>query len=120
MTSATPRFTAQHQLLLQRRSAVLARLERNTHGDDGGMQLPNRSAETDAELSAELDAVDLAQALLEDAELKRIDAALARIDSGDYGACEDCGTSIEAARLLAEPTALRCISCQTRFEKTHG
>jgi RNA polymerase-binding transcription factor DksA len=35
---------------------------------------------------------------------------------GDYGVCEDCGEPIGAARLQAQPAALRCAACQQRFE----
>jgi DnaK suppressor protein len=53
-------------------------------------------------------------------ELRRIDTALARISEGSYGQCETCGQEIPEARLLAEPTALRCVQCQELFEKTHA
>ena len=53
-------------------------------------------------------------------ELRAIDAALARIEDGTYGRCEDCGTEIEYARLEAQPTALRCVECQGQFEKTYA
>lgn len=33
-------------------------------------------------------------------------------------ACADCGDMIPADRLTAEPTATRCIDCQTRSERT--
>src|SRR5687767_12558454 len=52
-------------------------------------------------------------------ELRAIDSALARIEDGSYGHCEECGTEIEYARLEAQPTALRCLECQAVFEKTH-
>jgi RNA polymerase-binding transcription factor DksA len=51
-------------------------------------------------------------------ELRAIEAAKARIDEGSYGICIDCGTGIGYARLRANPSALRCIICQTRYEKT--
>ena len=44
-------------------------------------------------------------------ELKRLDAALARIDSGDYGICLACGEEIEARRLTFDPAAPTCVSC---------
>ena len=31
--------------------------------------------------------------------------------------CEDCGNPIPAARLKANPAALRCVPCQTKFER---
>jgi len=53
----------------------------------------------------------------ETAELAQLDAALARIRSGEYGICMDCGVDIRAERLQAAPQALRCIDCQTRAEQ---
>lgn len=44
-------------------------------------------------------------------EAEQIMAALARIDSGDYGTCRVCGGEIAPARLQALPTATRCITC---------
>lgn len=52
----------------------------------------------------------------ESAELIEIDAALQRIADGSFGLCVDCGVSIPAARLHANPTAMRCIDCQTKAE----
>ena len=46
----------------------------------------------------------------------QVTEALARIESGDYGRCADCGQPIPAARLRALPFALRCLACQERFE----
>lgn len=44
-------------------------------------------------------------------ELRGIDRALARIDSGDYGICSACGREIAAARLRAIPDTELCIEC---------
>lgn len=52
-------------------------------------------------------------------ELRRIDGALLRLREGSFGDCIDCGQEIPLARLEAEPTAARCVSCQELFEKTH-
>lgn len=46
--------------------------------------------------------------------------ALARLDSGDYGTCIDCGQAIPPARLQAQPFAVRCIACQTHHERAAG
>lgn len=43
--------------------------------------------------------------------LREIDAALARIDDGTYGTCQNCGKEIEAARLDALPHVALCIEC---------
>jgi DnaK suppressor protein len=44
-------------------------------------------------------------------EIRRIDAALARVDDGDYGWCVECGETIEAKRLKVDPAAPRCAGC---------
>jgi DnaK suppressor protein len=44
--------------------------------------------------------------------LKRIDAALDRIDSGGYGECLNCGKKVQQGRLNAVPWARHCIDCQ--------
>jgi DnaK suppressor protein len=43
--------------------------------------------------------------------LREIEAALARLDAGEYGVCERCGRRIAAARLEARPTARTCLAC---------
>jgi len=44
-------------------------------------------------------------------ELRRIKAALERIDDGDYGYCIDCGEPIAEKRLEIDPAAAFCIDC---------
>ena len=51
-------------------------------------------------------------------ELRDIDTALSRIADGSYGYCDDCGNEIEYRRLQAQPTAIRCVECQAKHEKT--
>lgn len=53
-------------------------------------------------------------------ELRDIEAALGRIADGTYGECDSCGLEIAPARLAAQPSALRCVECQTQLEKTHA
>ena len=53
-------------------------------------------------------------------ELREIESALQRIESGDYGECEECGNEIGYARLEAQPTATRCVECQAQHEKTYA
>jgi DnaK suppressor protein len=38
--------------------------------------------------------------------------ALQRIESGDYGRCENCGQEIPEARLDAVPSARLCVTCK--------
>ena len=43
--------------------------------------------------------------------LAEIDAALMRVASGTFGACERCARPIARARLEARPTARTCVGC---------
>jgi len=44
-------------------------------------------------------------------EARRIEAALKRIDEGEYGICTACGEEIAAKRLAADPIVATCIRC---------
>jgi RNA polymerase-binding transcription factor DksA len=44
-------------------------------------------------------------------ELDELDAALARLDHGTFGACVACGQSIAPERLVALPATRTCIAC---------
>lgn len=48
--------------------------------------------------------------------LKKIQASLAQIDTGDYGFCEETGEPIGVPRLLARPTATLSLEAQQRRE----
>lgn len=49
--------------------------------------------------------------------IKKIDAALGRIDDGTFGKCDACGKSIGEKRLKARPVATLCINCKEAQEK---
>jgi len=51
-----------------------------------------------------------------EAMLRNIEAALKRIDDGEYGLCRDCDEPINPKRLEFDPTALRCIDCESERE----
>ena len=48
--------------------------------------------------------------------LRRIELALQRIDSGEYGSCLQCEEPIAVARLQAQPFASLCLDCQSARE----
>lgn len=48
--------------------------------------------------------------------LKKVQQSLVRIDSGDYGWCEETGEPIGIPRLLARPTATLSLEAQERRE----
>jgi len=45
--------------------------------------------------------------------VSKIEDAIARIDDGSYGICEDCGEEIGLKRLEARPVTMLCIDCKT-------
>src|SRR5688572_22559667 len=46
---------------------------------------------------------------------QQIEAAIERIDRGEFGRCIECGEAIERERLKAVPWALRCTADQEEF-----
>ncbi len=50
--------------------------------------------------------------------LRDITAALARIDSGDFGFCRVCEEPISPKRLDFDPTAQMCIDCANKAERS--
>ena len=48
--------------------------------------------------------------------LKSVERALADVDAGRYGICQDCEEPIAPARLRVVPFATRCVTCQARTE----
>ncbi|MBN9423860.1 MAG: RNA polymerase-binding protein DksA [Candidatus Accumulibacter sp.] len=72
---------------------------------------PNDRASQETDIAIELRNRDRERKLI-----KKIDEALGRIDSGDYGYCNSCGVDIGIKRLEARPTATLCIDCKTLEE----
>ena len=50
-------------------------------------------------------------------ELKKIAAALVRLQEGEYGYCITCGEQIAIKRLEVDPAAPLCIDCANRSEQ---
>lgn len=49
-------------------------------------------------------------------QLRQVELALKRIESGEYGYCQSCEEPIKLARLQAQPFARLCIACQSASE----
>jgi RNA polymerase-binding transcription factor DksA len=106
-------------LLTERRAAVEARvhsLRREREDIVASTALVATDDEHDPEgatiaFEREQTAALLGQA---EAQLRELDAALQRIQSGRYGRCERCGGEIAPGRLQARPGATTCIGCATR------
>lgn len=69
---------------------------------------PNDRATIESGMSFELRIRDRERKLL-----SKIDEAIARIDDGSYGICEDCDEEIGLKRLEARPVTTLCIDCKT-------
>lgn len=52
--------------------------------------------------------------------LGEIQAALDRVQDGEYGICRECGEAISPARLRAQPTATLCVHCKAMLEAGQG
>ena len=74
---------------------------------------------------------DLAQALsdrqttdilvhLLDENREQVERALERVREGAYGICEACGHRIPADRLKYQPSATRCVECQSHWDRLNG
>lgn len=121
MLTATPTLLDHEQtmtlkrLLEERQRSLAAVIDAHLH-IEGTLGVPaavmdsddsTRGAETDFALS---------EIERETAEQVAVAQALERIEAGSYGVCMACGEPIGFERLLAHPTAMRCLACQSRSE----
>jgi RNA polymerase-binding protein DksA len=114
MTAANPRA-----LLVAERHEVIERLEaleRDFNGIVDAAGQANADDEHDPEGATIAFERQYIAALLGQArsQLSQVEAAIARLDVGRYGECENCGVPIGADRLAARPTARTCIDCAGR------
>lgn len=119
----TPISDTYGRQLREMRADVLAQLRAQRGGKIGRAEAAANARETESDDWAQADAErDLAFALeeRESAELVAIDEALQRLADGSYGLCVDCGDAIAAARLHANPVAMRCLGCQDKAEHASG
>ncbi len=100
--------------LLQKKEELTARLERITENLRRGYDADSK------ERAIQLEDSEVADALGNEAraELKKISAALARMKSGAFGICINCGMPINQSRIKAYPYALECIDCATLDERS--
>lgn len=113
-----------HQLLLEKRreiigdvhsieSETLKKSRLDATGDLSSMPIHMADMGTDNfEQEFALDLMDSERRLLEE-----INAALARINTGEYGICSGTGKTIPRTRLEANPWAKYCVEYATMLEK---
>jgi DnaK suppressor protein len=103
---------------LQRRRRVILETFRRAGAELDALRSAERDPEFEEGAQTEHEAFTLAR-LGENQrrELQQIDAAIARVDAGEYGICKDCDQEIDPRRLAALPYALLCTECATRHER---
>ena len=108
------------KLLAQREVDLREDIQRELKSQDYYMQLASEVPDTGDQAFADL-SVDLGNAAVtrDIHELRAVELARKRIDSGAYGECVSCGYPIPFERLMAIPSAERCAPCQENFERTH-
>ena len=74
-------------------------------GDSPGMD--NEEADESEEADNELGAIEVLKE-----RIVNMDVALGKMESGTYGACEDCGENIELELLEVNPESAVCRECK--------
>jgi len=103
------------QLLLAWKRELMEEVDRtmlHMKDDAANFPDPNDRATQESEFGLELRTRDRERKLL-----KKIDSALARIDDGSYGYCEETGEPISLRRLEARPIATLSVEAQERHER---
>ena len=104
------------KILLSQREQLLANLEKalggDVHVDPDDFPDEIDAASSDAGLAFIGRLRERERGLL-----AKINAAIEKIEDGEYGACESCGEEIGMQRLEARPVAELCIDCKAEQEK---
>lgn len=111
-------FDELRRQLTERRRALLETQE-SEQGELRGLQAQDRQPEYEEGAQVKL-ADDVLTTLSESArrEVMQIDAALSRLDEGEYGECIECGQEIPIERLRALPFTLRCQEDEEERERS--
>lgn len=99
-------------LLEEERAELRAKLAELGFGDGGGLNYDANFADT-SQVTAERGEAEALAARLQET-LAEVERALDKLTTGSYGSCEDCGQSIDEARLEAKPAARYCITCAAK------
>ena len=100
-------ISVQKMKLLSRRAEIVSNLAEIEHS------LDERPPNDWEDRASERQGDEVLEALghVETDELRKIDAALGRIDDGTYGVCPKCGERISDDRLASIPEAALCRYC---------
>jgi DnaK suppressor protein len=106
---------------LQRRRRVILETSRRADAEIDALRAAERDPEFEEGAQSEHEQFTLARlSETQRREILQIDAAIARLDAGEYGICRDCEQEIDPRRLAALPYALLCTECASRRERTPG
>lgn len=106
---------------LQRRRRVILETSRRADAEIDSLRSAERDPEFEEGAQSEHEQFTLARlSEVQRREILQIDAALARIDAGEYGVCRDCGNEIAVRRLEALPYAVLCTECASQHERAPG
>ncbi len=104
-------LTAARQRLLDLKEELLA-LSRSGNEDRKPVVLDQQSVGRLSRLdSMQVQAMAKAADSRRAMAIRRIEAALKRLDEGEYGWCVECGEEIAPKRLESDPAAPRCSAC---------
>jgi DnaK suppressor protein len=97
--------------LRARRGEMQTRIESLAKAPErgSGISFGKRVGDGTAEAVSRLNEIGVGNNLV--IAVERVDRALAKIDDGTYGVCDNCGKSILPARLRAAPESTVCIDC---------
>ena len=104
-----------HELLTERLKVLLSEAEKTVNGmtnDKDTFPDPTDRANLETDRNFLLRIRDRERKLI-----LKIKDALARIDDGTFGICEECGEEISEERLKARPVTTLCIDCKTKSEE---
>jgi DnaK suppressor protein len=110
------------ELLIEKKEEILKNAKR-TLNEDMTLDADDLPDEMDLASSEYLQSFTFRLRGREKTFLKKIDHALAKIDEGTFGICEECEEPISIKRLEARPETTLCIRCkedQERMEKAYG
>ncbi len=102
--------TAMQKRYLELKEEIRRELE---HANSG------RSIDLGESLSNIPDDIDTALVDRQIIEMRELEMSLKYLMELEVGDCIDCGNEIGFDRLLAYPSAQRCIACQHRYEKAY-
>jgi DnaK suppressor protein len=109
--------------ILEEKKEEILRNAKRTLNEDMTLDVDDLPDEMDLASSEYLQSFQFRLRGREKTFLKKIDHAIAKIENGTFGVCEDCEEPISMKRLEARPETTLCIRCkedQERTEKAYG